>query len=425
MNFKTIFQKIRKSEFSVAISTTGFTTALQMFTGVIINKIIAIKIGPTGIALLGQFINFRDIMTNAATGSFGKGVTKYIADPDYDEKQVISTSVLFSTGISLIFSLFIIAFAHLLTKLLFGVNEYKFIFYIFGTTLSFFSLNNLLISIINGKRKYKLLAKVKITNSLVALILSGLLCWYYGLNGALVAIALNTTIVLIISIIIIFKSKELVFVVKRSYWNNPILKKLLGFTLMALTSALLVPLVQLLLRTYIIEHASEFIAGIWESMKRISTYYNQVITVSLGVYYLPKLSSLKTNIELKNEIFKGIKIVMPIFLILASGIFFSRQFIINLLFSKEFMQMKDLFIPQLIGDFFMIFSFMIAYLMLAKAMIKTFIFTQVTMSCLRIVFSVFFFNKLGVVGVIWANALNYFIYFIIIVIIFRKILFNK
>jgi PST family polysaccharide transporter len=87
--------------------------------------------------------------------------------------------------------------------------------------------------------------------------------------------------------------------------------------------------------------------------------------------------------------------------------------------------MRPLFFPQLVGDFFMVFSFLIAYMMLAKAMTKTFIITQLLMATTRISFSIVFFDMGGIEGVIWANALNYFIYSILMIFIFREILFYK
>lgn len=429
MIFKSHFflslKKIKNSEFSFAITTTGIATIMQLLVGLVINKIIAVKIGPSGIAILGQFANFRDLLTTAATGSFSQGVTKYVADPEYNEKEVISTSSLFSIISSAVISIIVISFAEFITHSLFGSQDYKFVIYILGTTLTFFALNNLLLAIINGKRKYSLLIRVKLTNSIIALIFSGLLCWFYELNGALTALALNTTIVFFISLFIIFYAKEKYFKISRDSWSTPILKKLLGFTLMALTSAALGPITQLYIRSYIIDQGSSFDAGIWESIKKLSSYYNQLITMPLSVYYLPKLSSLKTNLQLKNEIHKGIKLVIPIFVLMALGIFLSRNWIIELLFSAEFSSMEKLFLPQLTGDFFMIFSYMISNMLLAKAMVKTFMITQVVMTSTNVSLSIFFFRSLGIEGVIWANALNYLIYLIIMITIFRKILFIK
>jgi PST family polysaccharide transporter len=417
--------KLKRSEFVVAIGSTGFTAAFQILSAVIINKIISIKIGPSGIALLGQFSNFRDIMTNFGTASIGQGVTKYVADARVDEKRVISTSAILSLIVSVMLGTLSLIFSETISDILFRTDQFRYIIQIFSLSIPFFSMNNILISIVNGKRKFILLAKIKFTNSLFSLFVSSALCWFFAMDGALLAMALNTTVVFIISLIIYYSEKERFLMIRTQFFNEVILRKLLSFTFMAVTSVLLKPLVELLLRNYILYQGSEIDAGIWESMKRLSTYYNQIIFVSLGAYYLPKLSALEQNLELKNEIFAGIRRIMPMFTIIAIVIYFSRDLIIEILFSVEFAMMRPLFFPQLVGDFFMVFSFLIAYMMLAKAMTKTFIITQLLMATTRISFSIVFFDMGGIEGVIWANALNYFIYSILMIFIFREILFYK
>jgi len=71
--------------------------------------------------------------------------------------------------------------------------------------------------------------------------------------------------------------------------------------------------------------------------------------------------------ELKKEIFYGYRIILPIVVFMALGIYFLRDFAILILFSDEFIPMSDLFFYQLIGDVFKIASWLLGYLMIAKA----------------------------------------------------------
>lgn len=418
-------RKFFKTEFAIALTTTSFTTAIQMLAGVVINKILAITVGPSGIAMMGQFNNFKDLATNLANGSFGQGVTKYIADSTIDNTKVISTSNLFTLVLSSIIGSLTIIFANNLSVLLFNDPEYKFVFIVFGFTLPFFAINNLLISTVNGYRDFKTLAKLKITNSVIALAMSGSLAWLYLLKGALLSQAVNTSIVFFASFLLIYKFRFRYLSFNWALFDKKILKKLLAFTLMALTSAQLKPIVQLIIRDYIITHAGNIDAGIWEATKKLSDYYNKVIIVALGAYYLPKLSSLKNPLTLKKEILYGIKIIMPLFLLLATIIFLLKGWIIPILFSSEFLSMKDLIFPQLIGDFFMILSFMFGYLLLAKSMVKIFMILQISLAMVRISLSFFLFQLTGLIGLIWANAFIYLINLIVLMIIFRKILFAQ
>ena len=414
-----------KSEFALALSTTSIATGIQMLAVIIINKILAITIGPSGIALMGQFTNFKDLVINFANGSLGQGVTKYIADPKFENKKILATSNLFTTIISILTGILVIIFSNSLSNFLFRTIEYSYVFTIFGFTVPFFAFNNLLISTVNGFRNYKLLAKLKIVNSLIALCISGSLVWNFLLDGALIAQAINTSIVFLASLLIIYKIRSNYFSFNIEMFDKKIFKKLLAFTLMALTSMMLKPIVQIYLRDYIILSSGEFEAGIWEAVRKLSIYYTQIITAALGVYYLPRLSSLNTNLELKKEIINGIRKVIPLIIFLGFFIFWLKKWIILLLFSEDFSMMNGLIFPQLIGDFFMILSFMIAYLMLAKAMVKLFVISQIVFYSLQIIFSISFFKIAGIEGMIWANTLNYFLYLIFVTLVFRKILFIK
>ena len=414
-----------KSEFAIALSTTSIATGIQLLAVIIINKILAMTIGPSGIALMGQFTNFKDLVTNFANGSLGQGVTKYIADPKFENKKILATSNLFTTIVSILTGILVVIFSNSLSNFLFRTIEYSYVFTIFGFSVPFFAFNNLLISTVNGFRNYKLLAKLKIINSLIVLCISGSLVWYFLLDGALIAQAINTSIIFLASLLIIYKTRSNYFSFNIEMFDKKVFKKLLAFTLMAITSMMLKPIVQIYLRDYIISSSGEFEAGIWEAVRKLSVYYTQIITAALGVYYLPKLSSLDTNVKLKKEIFDGIRKVIPFIIVLGFFIFGCKKWIILLLFTEDFVLMDGLILPQLIGDFFMILSFMIAYLMLAKAMVKLFMISQIVFATSQVVLSVSFFNIAGIEGMIWANALNYFLYLIFVTLIFRKILFIK
>ncbi|MEO8567955.1 MAG: hypothetical protein ABI419_02425, partial [Ginsengibacter sp.] len=74
---------------------TSLSTAVSFITGFIITKVVAVKIGPKGMAYLGQFQNTTAILTMLATGAIATGVIKYLAEykGDHFRKQkIINTS---------------------------------------------------------------------------------------------------------------------------------------------------------------------------------------------------------------------------------------------------------------------------------------------------------------------------------------------
>ena len=91
-----------------------------------------------------------------------------------------------------------------------------------------------------------------------------------------------------------------------------------------------------------------------------------------------------------------------------------RDQIVLILFSADFKPVTGLFMWQLIGDSLKIGSWIIAYVMLGKAMFKAFIFTEILASVLFYLLSVWLIRTVGLEGVVMAYAINYAIYWVVV-----------
>ena len=194
---------------------------------------------------------------------------------------------------------------------------------------------------------------------------------------------------------------------------------------MAIVSALTVPVSQILLRNIIITKLGVDSAGYWQGMMRISDGYLMIITTSLGTYYLPKLSSLKKDSEIRNEVFKTAKIIMPLVIVGCILIYYLRVLIISVLYTKYFYVIESLFFWQLIGDVFKIASWLLGYMMVAKAMTKYFLITEITFSISYVLFGWLFVRWFNIQGITMAFALNYLLCFGFMIYVFRKFLFDR
>lgn len=163
-------------------------------------------------------------------------------------------------------------------------------------------------------------------------------------------------------------------------------------------------------------------AGLWDGMLKISGGYLAVITSAISLYYLPKLSSIKKEKEIKKEIFNGFKVLLPLMFIISFSLFLFKRPIISLFFSSEYINMSDFFFPQLLGDFIRITSQCIAYLMIAKAMTKLFIYTEIYFAIQYLILVWLCIDHFGLIGVFWAYTINSFIYLIFLIFKFKKYL---
>lgn len=173
---------------------------------------------------------------------------------------------------------------------------------------------------------------------------------------------------------------------------------------------------------HIIETLSTEEAGYWDGLSKISIAYLGIITSSLAIYYLPKLSSLKERLEIRRELLNGYKIITPGLIVILFMVFIFRNSVINILYSSEFMGMNSLFAYQLAGDFFKIMSWLLAYLMLAKALTTIFIVSQIVILSGSYLLSTYLITLIGLGGVVMAHFIIYLTYFIFTIIVFKTYL---
>lgn len=402
-------------------------TAIKMLAGLVINKAVAVYIGPAGLALVGQFQNFSQLVMTAAQGAITSGVTKYAAEYGKDSERI---PILFSTAskISLVSSVIvgagIVLFSSYASEYFLKSEDYTYVFVIFGFTIVLFVINNLLLSILNGLKEIKTWVMINIIQSIYSLIFTTLLIVYLGLDGALLALVTNQSVIFLIVLWMLRKHQVIKLENFKSTFDTAEGKKLGAFALMAITSAATVPVSHLIIRNYIGEALSWDDAGYWQAIWYISTMYLMVVTTTLSIYYLPKLSEITDKAELRKELLHGYKIIMPIVIVMSVTIFLLKDFIIWLLFTEDFAPMRELFLWQLVGDVLKLAAWLIAYLMLAKAMTKTFITTEIAFSLSFVLLSIWFVDQYGLVGMSYSFAVNYGLYFIVMIFATKKYLFR-
>lgn len=415
--------KLIKTSFFAAI-----ITFIRIASGFVAGKVVAMFTGPSGVAIIGQFTNFVSVVLTVSNGAINTGVVKYTAEYEEDEdrlKILFSTSLKISVLCSIFGGLLLLSVSEFISQVILRTTIYADAIKVLGLTIIFYSLNTLFISILNGKKQIKQYTIVNTAGSLIGLTFTVILVYFYKLQGALYSVVLSQSVVFFVTVFFVIRSSWFSW----QYFLKPIdsamARKLGGYSLMALVSVFTAPVVQMLLRNIVIDKVGLNEAGYWQGMMRVSDGYLLLITTALSTYYLPKLSSLKTDKDLKNEIFYGYKIILPTVFVGCVLIFISRFLIIKILFTDGFFPMEKLFLYQLLGDFFKIAAWIIAYLMLAKAMTKLFIITEIVFSLSYLLFGYVFVYRLGLIGITLAFFINYLSYFLFMVFRFRGLIFTR
>lgn len=395
----------------------GVAVLIKTITMFVLNKILAVYLGPTGYAAIGQFQNFIQMVTTFAGSAINTAVVKYTAE--YHEDETKQRAVWKTAGsivflFSLLFAILILIFQKQLALYIFQSLKFQTIFIWFAIFLIFFNFNTLFLAILNGKKEILKLVLANIAGSLFALMITGILAIKLQLYGALIALSIYQSIAFIVTLILCHRADWFEFSSLLGKIDLGITKKFASFILMALVSAICVPLSQMLIRAYLTQEFSLAYAGYWEAMIRLSTLYLLLVTTTLGVYYLPRLSELNAIDEIKKEVYLGYKFIFPLAVLGGICVFILRDWIINLLFSPSFAPMQDLFLWQMMGDALKIGSWILAYLMLSKAMTKLYICTEIIFTVSLIALTYICTQVFGFEGVSIAHLINYGLYWIVI-----------
>lgn len=367
---------------------------VKMLTMLGLNKILAIYVGPAGYAAIGNFQNAAQMITTFASGAINTGVVKYTAEYHDDEekqRQVWRTAGTIAVLGSVITGIGVAVFSKQIAQWFLQDESYNTVFIWFSVTLVFFIFNTLLLAILNGKKEIHRYIIANIAGSLFALAVTSALAVQFGLHGALTALAIHPSFAFVITLYLCYKAEWFKFSYLFGRLDKQVVLNLSKYTAMALTSAACVPVSHILIRTHLADTLGMDAAGYWEAMWRLSAAYLMLVTTTLSLYYLPKLSELKDPKEIKAEILQGYKIILPVAAACGLVIYLLRDFIIGVLFTSDFIPMRDLFAWQMVGDTLKIGSWILAYLMLGKAMMKLFIASE-------IVFAAGFYGWCGGMG---------------------------
>ena len=412
--------------FKVA-SLNSASVLVRIIAGFFTSKAIAIYIGPEGMALIGNLRNFLTSVQSFSTLGLYNGVVKYVAEFKNDTIQLsklISTVYYFGFITTTIVCFFVYFNADYLSSMVFPYSDYSYIFRILGLALPFYSLNMFTFSIMNGYSKYRMLLMINIIGQILGLSVTLLLIYQNRLDGALVSVVISPSLIFLITFVGIMNQRSLVSLIKVDNISFDFMKKLSAYSVMALVSAIALPLVMINIRNYIGDTVGLQEAGFWEAMNRISTYYLMFVNSLMTLYILPRFAEIHSVKEFRHEVFSFYKTIMPVFGIGLLVIYLLRPFIIAIVFSRDFKPMEDLFLWQLLGDFVRVLSVVIAYQFIAKRMFWHFIISEIFSVIMIYATSVYFIDMYGVKGATIAHFASYVLYFGIVLMIFSSKLFG-
>ena len=392
---------------------------VRAISGIITSKIIALFLGPSGLALLGNLRSFTQTASSFTAEGYHNATIRYVAEYNEDElkrSKTIATVFQLSLGLALLIGIILWVFSSIWSSVLFKTESYAYVIKTLAIGLPFFSYNLLVIYVLNGMERYKKLVIVNSILSIGNMLITVFFTIKFGLQGALIGIIIGPIIVFIINFFALREKRIILFYAfKFELFSIKALKNISIYFLMAAYSTVVVSITFLLIRNLIIENLSVEEAGYWEAMNRISSFYLMFFISLTSFYLLPRLSKTNSFEIFKKEVKSFYILIIPLIIIAFTLIYFLRYFLLNFLLSEEFIPTSELFFWRLIGDFINVMAIVLVKQFHAKLLFKSYLFTNGLLSLMYFCLSYFFIDIYGLVGVVKAYAFSYMVYLPIVI----------
>lgn len=423
------FQKFFQNNPLLKVTSQNSVGVLvKLFTGLATSKIIAVFVGPTGMAFLGNLRNLQNVVNNFSTAGLEKGAIRYSAEYKNDREKLNSfVATLFFIGICICCLLGVLLFfgSGFLNDLVFPGRDFRYIFKILALILPLSMLNVFCLAILKGIGEFKKVILINILGNILNLLLIGILVWQFGLDGALLTFIILPSAILFITLAMANKKLNLLKSFHIGNISGVFNRNLSHYALMTLVSSITFPVVFLLVRNFIIAEIGTEEAGYWEAVTRLSNYYLLFIMSLLSLYILPQMAATDSDSGFRKIVFDFYKTVLPVFGIGLLLVYFLRFWIIRIVFSEEFLPMENLFLWQLLGDFVRVAAIVMTFQLHAKKMVWKFILSDLFLAGMTYLSSVLLVSKVGLQGVVIAHAVTHCMYGLVILFIFRKVFFHK
>lgn len=359
-------------------------------------------------------MSFTAIISMLSGAGVMNGLIKNLANDDLNEdykNKILKSSFSISTLFSIIISIFIFIF-YFKNK---SITDNFVVFFVLAFCQFFIGWGNLIQAEASSKQDIPFYVKINIFGGFLGCIFLVSSVSLFGFNGAEIGIVINAAFVGGVAVFLSFK-RDILSKVCGILFDYQIYKKLFSYSFVTLFGAIAIPLAHIYMRErFAVDHGWAEV-GYWQGVVKVSDVYMQLVGVILINFALPKFSAEKTKI--KNNLLKVLIIIFSLLFLIGCIYYLFSPFIIGLIFSSDFLGMREYIMPQLIGDFFRSFASAISYYFLSVGMVWVSIGYEVLQGIFMVLFFYGFHEYWGDMSIVFSHIATYALLFSIITVIF-------
>ncbi len=400
-----------------ATSVFGGVQVFQIFIRIIRSKFIAILLGPTGMGIAGLLSATTGLIAGLTNFGLGTSAVKNIAAAYGSGNETkVSTIVtvirrlVWITG--LLGAILTLVFSSWLSELTFGNKEYTFAFIWISITLLINQISTGQSVVLRGMRKIKYLAQATMIGSVLGLITTIPLYYFYGIKGIVPGIIVTSVTSLLLSW---YYSNKIdikpVYVSKAKTIAEG--KGMLKMGFMISLSGLITLGASYIVRIFISNTGGIDQVGLYNAGFAIINSYVGMIFTAMSTDYFPRLAAVaKSNDQSKTIINQQAEIAI---LILAPVIMVFLVFInwaVIILYSAKFLAVNDMILWAVLGIFFKAASWSIGFIFLSKGATKMFFWNELIFNFYLLSFNLVGYYFWGLAGLGISFMVAYILYLI-------------
>jgi O-antigen/teichoic acid export membrane protein len=398
-----------------ATSLFGGVQVFQIIIQVLKSKIIAVLLGTNGIGVLGLLNSTVELISRFTNFGLSLSGVKEIAAANSTENQTqvaVTTTIIrrlvWITGF--LGSICMLVLSPWLSHITFGNQDYTYAFIWISITLLLNQLSAGQLVILQGMRKLKYLAKANMLGTLLGLIFTVPLYYFWGLDGIVPGIIVTSIIAVVLSWVYSKKVHiENVVISKEQAFTEG--KRILVMGFMISLSGLISQGASYGIRIFISNTGGIDQVGLYTAGFLIINSYVGLVFSAMGTDYYPRLSAVAdSNTKSKETINQQAEIAILILAPILNIFIVLVNWVILLMYSTKFIPINEMIIWAALGMFFKAASWSIAFIFLAKGSARIFFWNEVICNAYLIGLSLLGYHFMGLKGIGISFLITYFIY---------------
>ncbi len=419
---------MKKSSYKHILKVTSITGGSQIaviLIRLLSSKFLAVILGPTGTGFIGLIQSTLQVITSFFCFGLTFSAVRNIAEASSKDEGrvalVIKSARFWLVVTGMLGTIFTYFSASWLSEITFGTDAYTGTFRWLSILVLLAQVTNGQLAILQGLRKIKEMAKAKVIGAFLGLFVTIPLYYFYGLDVVVLVLILLALLNLWRSWFYAHKIK----LVPVSLTRKKILSEghsLFSLGIVGMLNGLGIVLSAYLVRTIIQNNSDLMHVGVFQAAWAISVGYLQLIFNAMASDYFPRLTQSLEKPDQINRIMAeqgniALWLGVPLLVFLAAG----SDYVIHILYTAEYGEAAGVVTLMMIGIYFKLITWPMAFLLPAYNKKSLFIMTEFLWQSvfLLIVFLGWQYYGLPIIG--YAFSMTYGLYFLLILLIKKNV----